>query len=81
MGCAVSQVYGLSEATVITHMAPPFGRAAKRGSVGPPVPGAGCRLVDPQTGADAGPAKPGEVWVRGPQVMAATSTTPRRPRR
>ena len=31
MGCAVSQVYGLTEASLITHMAPPFGRAGKRG--------------------------------------------------
>ena len=28
MGCAVSQVYGLTEASLITHMAPPSGRAA-----------------------------------------------------
>src|SRR5208283_5115774 len=69
MGCAVSQVYGLTEASLITHMAPPFGRADKRGSVGPPVPGTECRLADPQTGADAGPGERGEVWVRGPQVM------------
>ena len=32
MGCAVSQVYGLTEASLITHLAPPFGRAGKRGS-------------------------------------------------
>ena len=69
MGCAVSQVYGLTEASLITHMAPPFGRAGKRGSVGPPVPGTECRLADPHTGADAGPGERGEVWVRGPQVM------------
>ena len=69
MGCAVSQVYGLTEASLITHMAPPFGLVGKRGSVGPPVPGTECRLVDPQTGAGAGPGERGEVWVRGPQVM------------
>lgn len=27
------------------------------------------RLVDPATGDDVGPGEPGEVWVRGPQVM------------
>jgi acyl-CoA synthetase (AMP-forming)/AMP-acid ligase II len=76
MGCAVSQVYGLTEATVITHMAPPFGRAGQRGSVGPPVPGTECRLVDPQTGADARPGERGEVWVRGPQVMRGYLNNP-----
>ncbi len=76
LGCAVSQVYGLTEASLITHMAPPFGRAGKRGSVGPPVPGTECRLVDPQTGADAGPGERGEVWVRGPQVMRGYLNNP-----
>jgi acyl-CoA synthetase (AMP-forming)/AMP-acid ligase II len=28
-----------------------------------------CRIVDPATGADARRDEPGEVWVRGPQVM------------
>jgi len=76
MGCEVSQVYGLTETSPITHMAPPFGRAGKRGSVGPPVPGTECRLVDPQTGADAGPGEHGEVWVRGPQVMQGYFNNP-----
>ncbi len=76
MGCAVSQVYGLTEASLITHLAPPFGRAGKRGSVGPPVPGTECRLADPQTGADAGPGDRGEVWVRGPQVMRGYLNNP-----
>jgi acyl-CoA synthetase (AMP-forming)/AMP-acid ligase II len=76
MGCAVSQVYGLTEASLITHMAPPFGRAGKRGSVGPPVPGTECRLADPQTGADTGPGERGEIWVRGPQVMRGYLNNP-----
>ena len=76
MGCAVSQVYGLTEASLITHLAPPFGRAGKRGSVGPPVPGTECRLADPHTGAGAGPGERGEVWVRGPQVMRGYLNNP-----
>ena len=77
MGCAVSQVYGLTEAIdLITHLAPPFGQAGKRGSVGPPVPGTECRLADPQTGAGAGPGERGEVWVRGPQVMRGYLNNP-----
>ncbi len=69
MGCDVSQIYGLTETSPITHMVPLFSGAGKRGSVGPPVPGTECRLVDPQTGTDAAPGERGEVWVRGPQVM------------
>jgi acyl-CoA synthetase (AMP-forming)/AMP-acid ligase II len=76
MGCAVSQVYGLTEASLITHLAPPFGRAGKRGSVGPPVPGTECRLADPQTGAEAGPGERGDVRVRGPQVMRGYLNNP-----
>ena len=33
------------------------------------MPGTEARLVDPETGADAEPGEPGELWVRGPQVM------------
>jgi acyl-CoA synthetase (AMP-forming)/AMP-acid ligase II len=40
------------------------------GSVGRLAPGTEARLVDPATGGDAGPGEPGELWVRGPQVMA-----------
>jgi acyl-CoA synthetase (AMP-forming)/AMP-acid ligase II len=40
------------------------------GSVGVLGPGTEARLVDPGTGRDAGPGEPGELWARGPQVMA-----------
>jgi acyl-CoA synthetase (AMP-forming)/AMP-acid ligase II len=40
------------------------------GSVGRLAPGTEARLVDPATGRDAGPGEPGELWARGPQVMA-----------
>ena len=69
LGCDVSQIYGLTETSPITHMVPPFSGTGKRGSVGPPVPGTECRLADPQTGTDAAPGERGEIWVRGPQVM------------
>ena len=39
MGCAVSQVYGLTEASLITHLAPPFGRAWQAGLGRPAGPG------------------------------------------
>jgi len=45
-------------------------RAAPRSdiSVGPPIPGIETRIVDPG-GRDAPDGKPGELWVRGPNVM------------
>ena len=76
LGCDVSQVYGLTETSPITHMTPPFSGAGKRGSVGPPVPGTECRLAGPHTGADAGPGEYGEVWLRGPQVMRGYLNNP-----
>jgi long-subunit acyl-CoA synthetase (AMP-forming) len=53
----------------VTHLVPAFTTAGKPGSIGPPVPGTECRLVDPETGEDAGPGEPGELWMRGPHVM------------
>ncbi|MCU0901956.1 MAG: AMP-binding protein, partial [Cypionkella sp.] len=34
------------------------------------------RIVDPETGADCGPDQPGEVWVKGPQVMIGYHNRP-----
>ena len=39
------------------------------GSIGPPVPNTECRIVDLVTGEDAPPGEPGELCIRGPQVM------------
>ena len=33
------------------------------------MPGTEARLIDPETGVDVEPGEPGELWVRGPQVM------------
>jgi acyl-CoA synthetase (AMP-forming)/AMP-acid ligase II len=43
--------------------------APRRGSVGQLVPNTEARIVDPDSGADLGPGRTGELWVRGPQVM------------
>jgi acyl-CoA synthetase (AMP-forming)/AMP-acid ligase II len=40
------------------------------GCVGNLLPSTEARLVDPATGDDCAPGEPGELWVRGPQVMA-----------
>ncbi|HET6918638.1 MAG TPA: AMP-binding protein [Jiangellaceae bacterium] len=69
IGCRVSQAYGMTEMSSATHVAPPFGDVRKPGSIGPPIPGTECRLVDPDTGADVAPGQPGELCLRGPHVM------------
>jgi acyl-CoA synthetase (AMP-forming)/AMP-acid ligase II len=52
------------------------------GTIGTLLPSTEARLVDAETGADAAAGRPGEIWVRGPQVMpgylgdaAATAAT------
>jgi acyl-CoA synthetase (AMP-forming)/AMP-acid ligase II len=66
--CTVFQGYGLTETSPATHLTPPDNRN-RLGSVGFPVPGTECKVVDPATGEALGPEKDGELWMRGPQVM------------
>ena len=70
----VRQGYGMTEASPATHYAVCGGE--RPGKVGPLVPSTECRLVDPATGADVGIGQPGEVWVRGPQVMKGYLNNP-----
>ncbi|NKE56154.1 SDR family NAD(P)-dependent oxidoreductase [Lentzea sp. PSKA42] len=46
------------------------------GSCGLPVPGLAVRLVDPDTGVDVDAEAEGEVWVRGPSLMAGYHNQP-----
>jgi long-subunit acyl-CoA synthetase (AMP-forming) len=52
----------MTEMSAITHLVPPFGEIRKPGSIGPPMPGVECRLVDHHTGVDAASGEPGEPW-------------------
>ncbi len=72
--CAVRQGYGMTEASPVTHAARVDD--GRTGSVGTLVAGTELRLVDPHTGEDAAPGSPGEVWVRGPQVMKGYLNNP-----
>jgi acyl-CoA synthetase (AMP-forming)/AMP-acid ligase II len=67
LGCVARQGYGATDATC-TITAPLF-RPSTPATVGWLMPGTEMRLIDPETGADAEPGEPGELWVRGPQVM------------
>jgi acyl-CoA synthetase (AMP-forming)/AMP-acid ligase II len=68
LGCPVNQAYGMTEAVPIALSEP--GRPSYRpGTVGPLVADTEARLVDAETGEDCDTGGPGELWVRGPQVM------------
>jgi acyl-CoA synthetase (AMP-forming)/AMP-acid ligase II len=69
LGCTVIQGYGLTETSPVTHVNRPHGEI-RPGTIGQPLIGTECRLVDPETGEDVADGERGELWVRGPQVMA-----------
>jgi len=68
--CFIKQGYGMTELSPGGHMHPEDRGAPPSGSVGLLHPNTECRLVDPVTGADVAPDEAGEIWYRGPQVMA-----------
>jgi 4-coumarate--CoA ligase len=74
LGCVTMQGYGMTVMSPASHFSPVS--APRAGSVGITVPGTECRIVEPSTGADAGPGEEGELWVRGPQVMKGYLNNP-----
>jgi acyl-CoA synthetase (AMP-forming)/AMP-acid ligase II len=80
-GAAVGQGWGLTETSVGATI-PDRDAGSVPGSVGRVMPSTELRVVDPRSGADLDAGQRGELWVRGPQVMAgylgrpgATATT------
>ncbi len=70
----VRQGYGMTEASPVTHVGPPDRDDVSLGSIGMPVPGTEARIVSLETGEELavpaqGMSEPGELHVRGPQVM------------
>jgi long-chain acyl-CoA synthetase len=67
-GVTVTQGYGLSETSPVTHTNPLC--QIKIESVGPPIPDTLQKIVDIETGAkELPPGEIGEIIIRGPQVM------------
>lgn len=81
-GVVVAQGYGMTELSPVSHTTPERGHEpagagpTPKGTVGYAIPNTECRLVDPATGEDAAPGERGELWVRGPQVMAGYLNNP-----
>ncbi len=68
-GADVLEGYGLSETSPVTHANPVRG-VRKEGSVGLPLPGTDCRIVDLDDATKVLPVgEVGELALRGPQVM------------
>jgi acyl-CoA synthetase (AMP-forming)/AMP-acid ligase II len=81
LDCVVVQGYGMSELSPVSHVTPYDGGAGLIGSVAPlsscgwTVPNAVSKIVDSETGAEIDPppsglSEPGELWFKGPNVMA-----------
>ena len=68
-GAKISEGYGLTEASPVTHANPFLGKR-KIGSIGLPRPDVDSKIVDLETGEkDLPPGEKGELCIRGPQVM------------
>jgi acyl-CoA synthetase (AMP-forming)/AMP-acid ligase II len=74
IGCEVVQGYGMTEMSPVSHLTPIGG--FKPGTCGVTVPNAECRIVSPETGEDQPVGGEGELWVRGPMVMAGYLNNP-----
>jgi long-chain acyl-CoA synthetase len=68
-GGKITEGFGLSEASPLTHANPIYGRQ-KSGAIGVPVPSTDAKIVDLETGTKTlGPNEVGELAIHGPQVM------------
>nr|BFE72735.1 4-coumarate--CoA ligase family protein [Actinoplanes digitatis] len=68
-GCVVAQGWGLTETTAGICV-PDRSGPGPPGTVGWLLPNTELTVVDPESGRACGPGEAGELWVRGPQVMA-----------
>jgi len=73
-GHMICEGYGLSEASPVTHCNIARGLSVKR-SVGLPIANTDAIIVN-ETGREVPPWETGELWVRGPQIMAGYWNNP-----
>lgn len=81
LGCIVAQGYGMTETSPAANVIPNARTDLDRSSIGPLVPNTEARLVDPDSGTDLeapadGVSAPGELWLRGPQIMTGYLNRP-----
>jgi 4-coumarate--CoA ligase len=74
LGCQLKQGYGMTELSPVSHVIPQANDDLPLSSVGFTIPNMECKLLDPETGDEIevpaeGVSAPGELLVRGPNVM------------
>jgi acyl-CoA synthetase (AMP-forming)/AMP-acid ligase II len=69
LDCNVIQGYGMTETSPVTHLVRPDGEN-RAGSIGRELADTECRIVGVESGEDVAEGERGELWIRGPQVMA-----------
>jgi len=69
LGCPVTQGYGMTEASPVTHLSPTTNAPMKPGSAGCVVPNTEVKMIDVVTGAEVPQGQEGELLIRGPQIM------------
>ncbi|MFT5679946.1 MAG: acyl-CoA synthetase (AMP-forming)/AMP-acid ligase II [Myxococcota bacterium] len=74
LSCSVAQGYGMTELSPVSHLVEES--EYKAGSVGTLVADTQARIIDPETGKDVAAGLPGELWIRGPQVMKGYLNNP-----
>ena len=67
-GCSISEGYGLTECSPVVCFNP-MGELSQQGTVGVPVPHTSLRVMDVETQEEAEMGCPGELCIKGPQVM------------
>ena len=74
-GMPISEAYGMTESSSVSHInLSAFSRitgfiSKEKPGVGVPVPDMECSLVDPESGKEVPLGQPGELVMRGPQMM------------
>lgn len=69
-GTVICEGFGMTESSPVTHINPFEQGRTKPGSIGIPIPDTECRIVDIEDRkTDVEQGKPGEMIIRGPQVM------------
>ena len=76
VGFRLSQGYGLTETSPVSHIVPDRVVDVVPGSVGTTVSNTECKIVDAATSRELGRNQDGEIWIRGPQVMKGYLNNP-----
>jgi len=76
VGFRLSQGYGLTETSPVSHIVPDSVVEVISGSVGSAVANTECKIVDAATEQELDRNQDGEIWIRGPQVMKGYLNNP-----